>query len=396
MSPPETTSAVAPGAVDVRPVVAIIAMAAVFGVLQGLTYPLFALLLERQGVGATVIGLNAAMMPLGLIAAAPFVPDAARRIGARRLAVLACLLLAAALLVMGASEVLWVWFIGRFLLGIGINAIYVVSETWLNLMIPRAQRGRWLALYATMLGAGFAAGPALLLATGIDGFAPFFVAIVFALVTAGLIVAAHDRLPRFHIEHGMTLFAFMPLAPLLLAAVAAAAAFDQAVLTFLPLYTLAFGASETAAKLAITALALGNVLLQMPIGWLADRVSRKAATLTCTFATVAGAALLPAVAEPGPWLWLLVFLWGGFAYGTYTVALVELGDRFTGSTLLAGNAAFAMMWGMAGLVGPTASGIAIDAIGPNGLPLVVAIAFAALSLAYWYRRPPLDRAPSLP
>ncbi len=378
-------------AVDLRPLAAVIAMATVFGMLQGLTYPLFALLLERQGVGATLIGVNAAMMPLGLIAAAPFVPSLARRIGARRLAVLSCLLLALVLLVMGTATSLWVWFVGRFVLGLGINAIYVVSETWLNLMIPRAQRGRWLALYATMLGAGFAAGPAILLATGIDGFAPFFAAIVIAVATACLVLLAHDRLPRFQVEHGISLRSFLPHAPLLLAAVAAAAAFDQAVLTFLPLYTLAFGASETAAKLAITALALGNVALQIPIGWLADRVSRRAAFLTCTLSTVAGAMLLPLVAEPGPWLWLLVFLWGGVAYGTYTVALVELGDRFTGGLLLAGNAAFAMMWGVAGLIGPTAAGIAIDLIGPHGLPLVAGLGYVALTVAYWRRRPPLDR-----
>ncbi|MFW5832832.1 MAG: MFS transporter [Pseudomonadota bacterium] len=391
MSLPEPAASTAAAGVDLRPILAVIAMATVFGVLQGLTYPLFALLLEARGLDATLIGLNAAMLPLGLIAAAAFVPAVARTIGARRLAVLACLTLALVLLVMGLTTTLWVWFLGRFVLGLAINAIYVVSETWLNLMIPQAQRGRWLAFYATMLGAGFAIGPALLLLTGIDGVAPFFAGIAIALLTSALVLAAHDRLPRFRIEHTTSLRAFLPLAPLLLAAVGAAAAFDQAVLTFLPLYALQLGASETAAKLAITALALGNVALQIPIGWLADRVSRKAATLTCTLATVLGSLLLPLLAEPGPWLWLLVFLWGGVAYGTYTVALVELGDRFTGGMLLAGNAAFAMMWGAAGLIGPTATGIAMDTIGPNGLPLVAGLTFLALTAAYLLRPEPRDQ-----
>jgi MFS family permease len=381
---------------DVRPILAVISMAAVFGILQGMTYPLFALLLGGQGYGATLIGVNAAMMPLGLIVAAPFVPSVARRVGARRLAVAACLVIALALLLMGRTEALWAWFLGRFVLGLCINAIYVVSETWLNLMIPRAQRGRWLAVYASCLGAGFALGPALLLLTGIEGFLPFFAAIVVALATAGLILAAHDRLPRFEVEHGASVRRFLPLAPLLLLAVGAAAAFDQAALTFLPLYVLAFGASPDAAKLAIAALALGNVALQLPIGWLADRVSRRVAILTCTFGTILGAALLPFVAEGGPLLWLLVFLWGGLAYGTYTVALVELGDRFTGGLLLAGNASFALMWGVAGLIGPSASGVAVDAIGPNGLPLVIAIVFVGLTLAFWRARPRLDSDPGNP
>jgi predicted branched-subunit amino acid permease len=48
------------------------------------------------------------------------------------------------------------------------------------------------------------------------------------------------------------------------------------------------------------------------------------------------------------------------------------------------------MWGVAGLVGPTASGAAMDALGPIGLPLVLAVLFAGLTLAFWRRRRPLD------
>jgi len=75
------------------------------------------------------------------------------------------------------------------------------------------------------------------------------------------------------------------------------------------------------------------------------------------------------------------------------MALIELGDRFTGGLLLAGNAAFALMWWVAGLVGPSAVGGAMDLAGPIGLPLVLGAGFAVLALAF-LRRPTLDkRAP---
>jgi MFS family permease len=293
------------------------------------------------------------------------------------------------LVVLAATRELVWWFVARFVLGVGINGLYVMSETWLNLMVPKARRGRWLAIYATSLAAGFALGPMLLLATGTDGPAPFAATIAITAATAGLVAAATPRLPAVRFEPGQSMRAFVPLAPLLLLAVGGAAAFDQAMLTFLPIWVLEIGGATQAAQLAITALALGNVALQWPIGWLADRVSRRAAMLACTTATALGALLLP-LADGGGWgLWTLVFLWGGFAYGTYTVALIELGDRFSGGLLLAGNAAFAMMWGVAGLVGPSSVGAAMDLTGPLGLPLVVGAMFAALGLAFW-RRPRLD------
>ncbi len=57
-----------------------------FGAAQGLSYPLFSLLMQKQGMSPAMIGLSAAMMPLGLIASAAFVPAAVRFVGARNLA----------------------------------------------------------------------------------------------------------------------------------------------------------------------------------------------------------------------------------------------------------------------------------------------------------------------
>jgi hypothetical protein len=68
---------------------------AMFGAAQGLSYPLFTLLMQRQGMPPALIGLSAAMMPVGLILSAPLIPRAVSMFGARRLAV-GCALAAAA------------------------------------------------------------------------------------------------------------------------------------------------------------------------------------------------------------------------------------------------------------------------------------------------------------
>ncbi|MGO4840323.1 MFS transporter, partial [Rhizobiaceae sp. 2RAB30] len=66
----------------------IIATVTVFAVAQGLTYPLLSFILERQGTTSGLIGLSAAMTPLGFIASAPFIPALARRVGGGRLTIL--------------------------------------------------------------------------------------------------------------------------------------------------------------------------------------------------------------------------------------------------------------------------------------------------------------------
>jgi MFS family permease len=58
--------------------------------------------------------------------------------------------------------------------------------------------------------------------------------------------------------------------------------------------------------------------------------------------------------------------------------MVDLGDRFTGALLLAGNSAFGVMWGLGGIIGPSVAGVAMDLVGPEGLPLTLGALFVIL------------------
>ncbi len=69
------------------------------------------------------------------------------------------------------------------------------------------------------------------------------------------------------------------------------------------------------------------------------------------------------------------------------MALVDLGNRFSGSMLMAGNAAFAMMWGVGGIAGPPVLGAVMDAAGVQGLPIMLGLlCFALASVAILRRR----------
>jgi hypothetical protein len=76
----------------------------------------------------------------------------------------------------------------------------------------------------------------------------------------------------------------------------------------------------------------------------------------------------------------MLFIWGAIAFGTYTVAMIDLGDRFTGALLLAGNSAFGVMWGIGGIIGPAVAGVTMDLIGSEGLPLTLGALFAILGI----------------
>jgi hypothetical protein len=94
--------------------------------------------------------------------------------------------------------------------------------------------------------------------------------------------------------------------------------------------------------------------------------------LLCSSLALLGSALLPLLFSSGL-IWPMVFVWGAVAFGIYTIALIQLGERFSGQRLIAGNAAFALTWGIGGLVGSPASGLAMQLIGHQGLPLFLGL-----------------------
>ena len=349
-----------------------------FAVAQGFCYPLFSFLMEKQGVSSSLIGLNAAMTPLGLLLSAPFIPRWAHAIGAARLALVSAVALAVLIAVAGAWQSLWVWFPVRFMLGVAINGLYITSETWINQLAGTRNRGKILGLFSASLSVGFALGPLIIVVVGTAGWAPFATVTAIVLLSILVLLATMSRLPEFEPEERVSVLGFMPTAKFLLFVVAAAAIFDQTTLVLLPVYGLSMGLTEAVMATAIGVMVLGNIVLQFGIGWLADFYSRKGTLLLLCLLVIAGCWLLPLSTAHSYYLWALIFFWGAAGYGTYTIALVELGDRYTGTTLLTANAAYAVMWGVGGLSGPPLTGLVMDLAGPNGFLYLLVLLFAAL------------------
>ncbi|MGH6907754.1 MAG: MFS transporter, partial [Aestuariivirga sp.] len=124
---------------------------------------------------------------------------------------------------------------------------------------------------------------------------------------------------------------------------------------------------------------LGNTVLQFPVGWLADHVPKHMVSAGCCAVTAIACGLIPYFF--GTWmLWPILTVAGAASAGIYTVALSELGDRFSGHELVTGTACFSVTWGLGALLGALLAGWSIAAFGPDGLPYALAALFAAFFL----------------
>lgn len=344
----------------------------------GLSYPLLNLLLEKWGVEAVIIGLNAAMAPLGIVLFGPFVPALARRFGGKAVALAAVLTMAVCLLLFPVFPSTEAWFVIRFVLGAAGVALYSLSEAWVMQFAPPEIRGRVAAVYASVLSFAFSIGPFMLPFTGIEGFLPFLIAV-------GLLMASTVPLMFVKLQEDLggsdektgNVFVFATKAPLLLFAVGTLTLFDAVMLAFFPIFAMRSGLDLQTASWALGVAVMGNALFQYPVGWLADRWSRIGVVWVAALATPLLSLSLPFVVNS--WLlWPVALLLGSGAYAIYTVALAVLGDSFRGQDLIAGSVAFGAMWGIGGVFGPPLAGFALDAFGPSGISWVLASCYLIL------------------
>ncbi|WP_085317786.1 MFS transporter [Derxia lacustris] len=365
---------------------AVISSIAIVGIATGLTAPLVTVRMTAAGHSAEAIGLMAALPAVGLTLGALASPLLTRLGTVKRLMLLATLGSMLATFALGASASLPVWIAARLLMGCCDGVGVVLGEAWLNHLADERRRGRLVALYATIYTLCQAAGPGLLAGLGADGWAALGLVTALHLVACGFVLATRGDFEHDAEEAGGGLAGLAMLlraTPSIAAGVLLFAVFDGTVLALMPVYGLAHGFGEARSALMISAVFWSDAAMQIPLGWLSDRIGRARVHAGCGAAMTLAAFALPLAAGSGAdWLlWPLLCVMGAAAGGTYTLAMVLTGSHYGGGRLVAANAALGLLWGAGNLLGPGAGGVAVGRLGGEGLMLMFGGLAAVFSLA---------------
>ncbi|MCG8443056.1 MAG: MFS transporter, partial [Caulobacterales bacterium] len=274
------------------------------------------------------------------------------------------------------------WFLLRLLYGAAITVVFVGSELWINQLAPPEARARILGLYGAVLAGGFGLGAGVFALIGAEGALGFLIGAAFTALAAlaALPPAPRIRPPQREAASPASLLRVARASPLPICAAMAFGAIELASLNFLPIYALRLGFGEHGAGVLMVALALGNIALQAPIGWLADRFGRARVLALCA---AAGMLAPLGLFLAGPSLSaasLVVFAYGGGVVAMYAVGLAIVSAESPPGRLAQANAAFIFAYGAGSLFAPAIAGVAIDAIDPYGV-LIALSGFAAAYLA---------------
>jgi MFS family permease len=350
--------------------------------------PLIALTLSRLGYSSFAIGSVTAASLIAAILCGPFYPRAIVRHGLKRCIVGGVVFAAAMLLLMPVSPSVPLWLVLRFAAGCALGLAWISSEIWRNSVSDSDSRGAVMGIYGTVFSIGIVAGPVLLEFTGTQGAKPFVIGaacLILTLLPLAMLHGVRSAPQEFTPLSGLS--GALKAAPIVMLAALVAGLVESADLTLLPLFGIHSGLDEKAALLLVTVFMVGNVVLQVPIGLLADRHGRKAWLAVCAATSCIGPLLLQRSLDTPLLLWPLLFVWGGTLYAFYSQGVALLGEEFAVEDLPSANTLFVMVYCLGGVIGPSAGGMAMDLWPNRGLPLLLSgaalLMLGGLGLSSW-------------
>lgn len=359
----------------------------------GLVAPLIAIVLAEHGENSFIVGLIGTTM-FGAFTVASFPVGALiDRIGPKPVLVVGLVVYGAAILLFAFITTTGLFFAVRAIEGVGAAAISVATETMISQLSKPDERARRMSYYALSVGIGWATGPlAGSLLFGIQPRVPFILCFALSLVAA---VLAGILIKRTHagMEHNESMFTV--LRKNIVVPISAGALYGylmSSLVTLFPLYLKQeLRVSETLMGAIITAVIVGTIASQVPIGRAADRFGKRKTLVICTVLLGFVFALIPLHSD-----WRL-FLATGAAAGAlagslYPTGLSLIGEIVRRERLGAAHSAFSLAFGVGSLIGPSISGLAMAHFeNPRWLfylPTILALVFAAVTIVLYKQTAP--------
>ncbi|WP_411842362.1 MFS transporter [Salinicoccus sp. HZC-1] len=342
------------------------------GFSQGMLLPLISFIFENQDISATINGIHASGLYIGVLLSALFIEAPLRKYGFRPMIIIGGSIVGVSLLLFPVLDSIWLWFILRLIVGIGDNALHFSTQTWLTQSTPHHKLGRVIAFYGLFFSAGFMVGPKVSELVTIWEPLPFIVSGILTMMAWPLIFmlkGAEDARPE---DTGAPVSLFNTLKNFKDVLLTSWVAFlfpmlygvlEASLNSNFPVFAIRNDFELSEITWILPAFSLGAILLQVPIGGLGDRTGR-AKLINILLLLGAGTFLLMEVFSTSFIMLLLLFILAGIFVGSmYSLGISYMTDITPRFNLPAGNLMAGIMFSLGSITGPVIGGTIISITG---------------------------------
>ncbi|WP_300029466.1 MFS transporter [uncultured Roseobacter sp.] len=340
---------------------------------------------EIEGFSTLEMSIVMSAYFVGFLGGSRLAPGMIRRVGHVRVFAALASLISAVMIIYPTLTEVWVWTLGRVLIGFCFSAVYVTAESWLNNAATNANRGQALSLYMIVQTAGIVVSQALLLAADPSGYVLFVIPSVLVSIAITPILLSISPTPAFDTTKPMSLRELYGFSPLGCVGMFLLGGVFSAQFGMASVYGAKAGLTVAQISTFVAMFFVGSVLLQYPIGWISDRMDRRYLVLIVAAIGVGGSLLGMALGHYFTLLLVSAFVVGGMSNPLYSLLIAHTNDFLEHEDMAAASGGLIFINGLGAIAGPLITGYMMDVAGPGGFYLFTAVLFAMLVAYAGYR-----------
>ncbi len=360
------------------------------------------------GVRATMEGFttfNTGIMMsgyyLGIFIGSMIAPRLVRRVGHIRVFAALASLASVSILVHGLYVSIETWTAMRLVTGISYAGLFVVAESWLNDRSSNETRGKVLSVYMLIATLGMGCGQFLLgfgSPQGIQLFVLVSIIISFGLIP--ILLTARPA-PGFEGSGQMSLVELYRVSPLAVISNALVGAAHGAIFGLGAVYASYELGDIRQISLFMACILFGSLVLQWPVGWLADLVNRRIIMVGMCLLAIVACTLAMIVPSGSLFYFAIIALLGGAAIPMYSLSVAYANDRLEPEQIVAASGSLVMIAGIGTFIGPIIVAFLMERFGNAMFFTGIASAFAGIFVFASYRMrvseavTPAEQSPSI-
>ena len=340
--------------------------------------PLDALSGLSIGFSRTEIGLIGSFHFIGFILGCFLSPSLIKRVGHARTFSFVTGLSIIAVLLHPIWQNLYFWIVLRLFSGIAVAGAATVIESWLHAKLNNENRSKYFSFYRIFDMSGALVAQALIATLPVAQYWSYSLVAIFlclSFLPLALTKSVQPALP----EHAKWRpFLAVSISPLAVAGVLVVGATGAAIRMIGPLFAFDSALNNSEIALFLALFILGGALSQLPVGYLADKFTKRTIMMALSSLTIILSFIMPLSFVSSligdKQIFILVFIFGMATMPIYSLCATHANDLCQTKDMTDLSASLIFFFAIGAIASPIISGALLDNFGPQ----ILFIYFAAL------------------
>ncbi|WP_406736387.1 MFS transporter [Thioclava sp. GXIMD4215] len=334
---------------------------------------------QLEGIGTYEMSFVMTGYFAGFLIGSRSIPGLIGRVGHVRVFAALGSLISAVLIAYAAAPNWIAWSLMRVLIGFCFCGVYISAESWLNSSVEKENRGQLLAAYMVVQSIGIVSAQLMLNVGDPAGYFLFVIPSILVSLAFTPILLSAVHAPDFSSGKRMSFRRLWTVSPFGCVGIFLMGGVFSALFGMVSVWGTQAGLNVKQISLFVSAIYVGGLIAQFPLGYLSDRVDRRMmVTVLTVIATLSMLYLF--FATPPFWVLLpMAAVLGGISNPVYSILVAYTNDFLDRSEMPAASAGLMFLYGIGSVAGPVVTGWMMETLGPQAFFLFIGVLYALLA-----------------